>query len=872
MQEGWEPQPTRSSFTDDPDLQGDFRPAPGSVGDPNTTRIGLGTVIKALPLTRGYEVMVFGETVFAFLASGSSSLDGGQGPAEISTLLSGTAVVCAQLLDGPTYILGAAPTVLENMNLAYTDFMGPSTGTGVCEDIHQRELKDDFGAQNCGGGMPGDALPGDWGCITQLGGGILLSQFVTMMRASENCGVWAYHFDSLLRLHGYNLEEFTSCSERRVFNDEGEVHDVTFRAKYPWEALGLGEAGGAFQTKTGEWKDGDVTNPLEPRKADQTGLWRHQVYRGFLGDLEQEYIAKADPKFNGNPIAHSDNESNANYAGLLQIIKGTDGAYLMRSAKEIMFSKYALIPVPQQAAMPDDATNGDWRKNYRASDQFGDGPAHKEQLPYDWTLAASNPDLRQGALLDYLAYTFGWYHVANFTEHKKDWHLPEESDLADGNLLGGMRRAVIDKSKITSLKERFWAELPEIRTVDIDQKMKGVKYYESSACFGIQDDGSIILEDAWGSQIVMSRGNISFQPAGNILMRPGKQIVAWSPGDIILRAGRSVDITSSHKDVRIKAEGNMHILAGNGEDYGGILLESRASNPTHQYEGVWGTDVRSSGVVVKCNNSQFITWATDIYMSITQLDEREPNIFYLDADDGKSTIMAKCEKFLESVKDFHVLNFIDKSAATYFGNDATILDTEICVIRNGGLIAVDGPIVTNKFMGGKTVAYDGDSPTMLPGASGEIAEAIDRAKAAVDTAVENIYSAVQQADNQVRNTPMGPLSEDLQQVAGFSMRDEKQYKIEDDFKFRAARWQQFLGGEAPHTWTEPPIKTPGGPELYPHPGRKWQQPIYYEHTEPTNFDMDSGYAVARDSLSPEPPTSGLVAPEDGYKLFIDPEE
>ena len=861
-----------AQYASDPEFTGAGEQSKQSVYDQSEGRIGLGTIIKAMPYARCYEIQVFGAHTQGFLMSAGSSLDGGQGATEVGTLLPGVSVICFQSKSTSIFILGTLPQLVTNANLSYADFITRQTGVGVVEDIHNRELSRDYGIQNRSAGMPGDNVPGDWGSVNQVGGGVLVTQFMTMLKAGDTCGVWAFYFDQLLRVYGYNLEEFTSFTERVRFNDEGEAHDVEYGAKFPWEALGTNDPTDAFDDKKASWTADDmngrnVRNPIEPKKEDQTGLWRHHTYRGFLGDLEQEYVTKAHPDYNDDPVSFADNAEGVTYSGLLHVVKGADGAYMVRSAKELIFIKYPLIPVPQQMAPPDHHDNGDWHTNYKASGTFGAGPDPKEQKAWDWGDEDKQPDIRSGSLLDYLAYKFNWYHVANFTEHKKDWRLPEEKDVVDAGA-GFPERGTIDKVKILSLQKNFWADIPKDFEVDIDHRMAGVKYYEGMSCIAMLDDGTVMFEDAWGSQIIMSRGNITFAPAGDLICRPGRGMTVWSPGDLVLRSAKSVDITSSTKDVRIKAEGNMHILAGNGEDYGGILLESRADNSTQSYDDVVGTDVQSSGVVIKCKNSAFVTWATDIYLSVQKLDQKAAGIFYLDADDGNSNIIVKSKEFLEMLTSFHVINFADTSDAYYFGKDAAIIDAQICIV-DGGAIMLDGPMIAQGFVGGGSFGHDGDEPLeVIPGTSGKIGDYISDAKDAIDAVGDNLTQRVSAIDDKARNDPDGLLNSAVVKKIGFSLRNDEQYGLQDDFKLRAARWQQYIEDDG-NTWEEPAVTAPTGEPTFPHPGRKWTEAIYFDAVNLSNFDLGAGQAKTRANYDNKPTTSDPKAPSAAYKVLVD---
>ena len=833
----------------------------------------VGFIVKATPYTRCYEVQLFGKIGMGYLLSSSSSLAGGQGTTEISSLLPGTQVLCLSARNSEIFILGVIPTEVIDTTHALTKFLTRATGSGIAESLQQEDFKTDIGIQNRSNGMPGDSVQGDWGSVNILGGGVILTQFMAALKAGETTGIWAYHFDKLLRLYGYNMEEFTAFTERVRFNDEGEAFDVEYAAKYPWEALGISEPGDAFTNDDSatwsNWQEGasanNYKNPVEPTKQDQTGLWRYQKLKGYLGDLSNEYVALPDDKYvSGNPIGYSDNNG-VNYAGLLQILKGSDGAYSVKSAKEIIFSKYAVIPVPQQLAVPDHNTGGDWHDNYKASGKFGEGEYPEDQAAWDW--GDEDSPSRASSLIDYLAYKFNFYTQANISEHKKDWYLPSEKEVIDSGILK-VNRVTINPSDIIPLTTNFWANAPKSYEVDIDHRMKGVKYYEGMSCFSMLDDGSIIIEDAWGSQLIMSKGNITLSPAGDLMLRPGKGITAWAGKDIALRAANNIDITSSTQDVRLKAEGNLHVLAGNSGSYGGILLESRSDTSRQDYENKVGTDVRSSGVTVKCANSDFTVWAPDIFMSTRQIDTKKAGVLYLDADDGNSSLVVKAKDFIETIGQHHIINYDDSTNVTYFGKSACIISSSNFIVEGGGVFT-GGGLFVDGTIGGKNVVYDGASVTMLAGVDGQISDAIDDVNVNVDNYKEILQNAVELIDENYRNVEGSVLNADIVKQVGFSLRTDKQYGLGDDFSIEASRWQQYLSAAGySKKWKEPEVLPPGSTApTFPHPGSKWTEDVFIPANTPVNFDFEAGHAKDRSEYESGPEFNLPESPESSYLIF-----
>jgi hypothetical protein len=129
----------------------------------------------------------------------------------------------------------------------------------------------------------------------------------------------------------------------------------------------------------------------------------------------------------------------------------------------------------------------------------------------------------------------------------------------------------------------------------------------------VEEDGSVIIRDAWGSEVYMRGGNINISCAGTVYTQPGESIVQMAGKDAIIKAKNSIDLSSTDKDVRIKAEGNMHLYSKDG----GMLLETESSGgSTHGFsEGAEGEDVNSRGITLKAQTSRVFLWGDTVHLS-----------------------------------------------------------------------------------------------------------------------------------------------------------------------------------------------------------------------------------------------------------------
>jgi hypothetical protein len=150
--------------------------------------------------------------------------------------------------------------------------------------------------------------------------------------------------------------------------------------------------------------------------------------------------------------------------------------------------------------------------------------------------------------------------------------------------------------------------------------LKFSDYDLRQAFLNVEDDGSIIMRDAWGSEIIMRGGNVIITCAGQIELRPGKSLVALAGDDIVAKARNSVDVMATNKDVRVKANTNLHLLSEGRADPttnvkgGGILLESLSEDDGSAYEGKTGEEVISKGITLKAEESRVFCYGKKVHL------------------------------------------------------------------------------------------------------------------------------------------------------------------------------------------------------------------------------------------------------------------
>jgi hypothetical protein len=769
-------------------------------------------------------------------------------------------------VSGMRIILGTALASTTNLKNIIPDMMVMRSQVGAADPkapMHYEPLKKDAGLSYCDVGRPLDALGGDWGHINELGVAIFLGRMMATLRASDMAKIEAFWGDDLLRIFGYNLQTYTGMREEYEVADEGEGNMVRRCSPFIWEAIGAKEVkSSAVDEKKGRSKDPEANAWWEPKKPDQLIIPRHTLMRGYMGDIEHEWV-----QVPGKSMPAQESFSNSTkYVGVFEQAKNITGAYFVRSAKELSFEKSILIPVPKERKAPDDPT-GDNRKDYHAagSPQLGEG-GQLPKLPEYAFPEQSDANGWFAYLYDVQAWMYNrviigglYYHTPDGGGH--DWYLPAESAL-QGEFSDNVKSVNIEPSKL-NIGNKFMVSLPEIAKLKVDHRNghEAVRYYQSRSIFKLQEDGSILIEDGYGSSLQFKGGSIIASCVGDIIMQPGRNIINWAPRDFIAKAGNCVDITASKKDIHIKAEKNLEFIAGNGSDRKGAMIfdcRSEGAPKKDDFTEI-GEDRKTSGIIFKSADAPIYLFGNDCYIGLSKPTGR----ITLDGKDG-GELYFRGQKFRARTNEFEIIGPDSKKLLQILGN-SLYLNTDLNWftgfyyfkegIRCGdlevqGYVRCTGSVYAKQHFGSKyggPVGKSPDIPLAYPN-SQKIQKTVEDQYVDVQTATDVDEQAVVDDAN-------APGNEEFQARVHFSCRKTKQYfgDQQGTFFLWETRWQNLLkqGGGAT-TWDEPEVpRTGGGDPEMPHPGiDAWKKQEKFKYVEsPSNYNAQTGVAKTRSSLT-----------------------
>lgn len=768
-------------------------------------------------------------------------------------------------------IVGAVAKQLANPDTILPDSIALRSCVGIVQDpMHYTNVVQVSGIGNFSLGRPLDTLPGDWGSINELGMAIALGKLVALLRASDLAKVEAFWGDDLLRLTGYNFELYSAAREEHRLDDEGEFADVALSTPFIWEGAGIKAPGTASRTNKTPVKAGNYFATVEPFKDDQLIIPREVRLRGYLGDIERKWVC-APPE---GVSVETFSRTTPPYTGLSEMTRHIDGTVSIRSAREIILEKTIKIPVPKVVKSAEDP-QGDNRTNYKAAG-LNDPQAKKE--PFIW--GSDEANIRSVQAIDESIWFHNRFAAVGLGLHKKDWYLPEEREISSVG-------AGTFYSKQLNAGHQFLLPLSDFASIVIDHRQgHQVRFYRTRSGLRLHDDGSVTIEDGYGSQIKMTGGAIFLTAVNDVWIQPGRSAVVWAPFDAIVRAGNCADLTAAKGDVRIKAEKNLQILSGNSGS-GGCVIENRATNPSAAsgYANT-GAQVVGAGITLKAAESSIHSFSKQLYLGVKPDDAGS----VVTLDGGEGTLFLRGKNLTERLTGARVTLFASETEpdkrVLYVGKRLVMISsslevggsTRIVPVQGNGSLEVSGSLkVHGGGIFGKGVATNGSFAQAKGGIFvGKMKTAIDfgtppaALAAQMREQIEVVGGPVETLNTAIGENPdTSPANAEFQRKVGVSMRSTQDMRLGESFVLYESRWQQIVrvkgGGR---TWDEPEVKDPQGNPTRPHPGQEAWEGEHYKTVDPVNYESGNGEAKDRQQVVPNGAVPQAKALKDGYVINV----
>jgi len=817
---------------------------------------------------------VAGGTPSAFGAVDHRAYPAGSVVVVLDTMGTGGSVTRAPCLD----IIGSITGSTVDQSVMQSDFSDLMCGAGhLFDKIHSflsHERTAEIAPPAAGGGVPMDAIGGENGVFSPLGPAWLISLAMAYMRASDRCGIWMFRLDEHLRMVAKSLEQQTMAREVLDLYDDGELSVIERIAFVPWEALGSFHNGIPTGVRSASEFDDPTNAPTEQMiktvEVDQKAIFRQFSLKGYLGDIHDEFVAlpveaTGLDSYSGGLSLLGDEVMQ----GVFRQITGADGAFVLQSAKGIHLEKYPLIQLPIETAPYDDPA-GDTPENYKASGTFGKGEAQKRE---DFQPADNGCPGDRGILgLALHGAYISKASLQTLRAHKKDWRVQDESATPLAAQLGKGTYVSPGGFKVDATK--MWMDLPTHVDLDVQKgRWEKVRYYAGRSAIDMWDDGSVVIEDAWGSQIIMAGGNIVLTCPGDIIMAPGRSCVTMAPQDIVQRAGNSVDITASKRDVTIKAEVNLKMLGGNAKTKGGVLVESLASEGPFDFKqdgektNISGLILRSFGTAAVVAEKLSLIGYQELGLQTFALSGVMETA-YLEVAQGLNIAAGPATDPLKVVYSF--------GAATCLlgtGGSPTIVLGGMTTVQGDlalkGSVACGGAVsaVGVGAFGGGVAAPGGSVSDLSTQGAKQIRTGVDTLMRTIGSVVTGATAALASVHAQLRAliTAGGSYFNGVEVAAAVScsLRTAKDYRTDQPsgFVLTQWRWQAYMNGSG-STWSEPGVGSFAG-TTYPWPGEAWTNGNGYLVYDLKVFDAAKGMSTDGGvQLAPELTSRG--APQSLY--------
>lgn len=137
---------------------------------------------------------------------------------------------------------------------------------------------------------------------------------------------------------------------------------------------------------------------------------------------------------------------------------------------------------------------------------------------------------------------------------------------------------VLRRIDVYDLKDaRQWKHPPKAFVLKIDPFGTNKTFYTGKAMISLTPDGGVIIQDAWGSQIILSGGNIFISAERDIILQPGRDLLAMVGRDTGMMSHRNIEISALSGRAALVASSMLNLVGGLSTS-GGVAITSHGIN------------------------------------------------------------------------------------------------------------------------------------------------------------------------------------------------------------------------------------------------------------------------------------------------------
>lgn len=384
----------------------------------------------------------------------------------------------------------------------------------------------------------------------------------------------------------YGVELCGGASYVRVsrMDDEIRMRSTNFQKwtnqEFDWEFNDGGHISseGRYYSYQGEFLGGEGHAGPEYHKPEDTigrePRPRIRFWKSFLGNLLSFFVVRA-------------RKSKGDFDTTLASLHVSQaGNVMVKAGGGVSIERYERIPTPKRLKKPWDP-QGDREKDC-PHEPF---KPFKVEVPHDRGLAEASKQAWEVKT-----------HYQRWDELKKDFKVQNENEV----------------------------KLPQDDDEDPkhSKEIKYSDYRDRHAGIFVGDDGSIIIRDTWGSEIVMLGGNILINSPGNVITTTNRDIVSIAKQSVVMRGTEAAEMSSEEGDTRVHAKKLLTMAGGTDESDGGVLIESLASGPAVAAPAKAGSAAFIGGVVVRSEKAGVLLSGKNAYVN------GKDNVFIWGGEDG----------------------------------------------------------------------------------------------------------------------------------------------------------------------------------------------------------------------------------------------
>ena len=737
------------------------------------------------------------------------------------------------------YIIGRAPEIAP-------DPEGFPANNLMGEDLHyfKQQLTDAFtssqqlpeASQDVSHGIPTDLFSGDYAKVGALLNHMILGAIYSAIGGSPLAKIETFGFFDKVREIADTLEIESSMTEQGHYPDKDSLQHYARFAMTLNEGLGSSDTSAPFRV--------DDTGRVQKQEQEQLGIFRHESLGGKIAAGYWEYFS--DPAIDAGLNTMSKARTDAR-RGMVSVRRTYNGIHHTRAAQEISHVKSLYIPVPvklkpedPEAFKKDDLIGVPFRTMGETAvkdfyDEFG---AVLENDETDWnTDRYDNGRIR--ARTDY-------WKLHTKDEIKKRYDGvdittdPKKLDNLDPDAFDYDAPPYVEmKNFVTKLTERVYALESVIRQMP---------------------NGAVVIGDGHGAEIRMSRGRLSIGCAGDMELRPGRDLIEMTPRTRVMNVGKNLYIQSTDESVFIKSDKDMRMLSGNSGK-GLMTIENRATDDTDTE--VTDPIAMKKGIMIKSMSAlSVLGWNS--YYGLTPRSRNEADSGFsrdktgsmiIDSSNGSLNIGGKRGQF---VFKEGFLMATDSAMLSMVGGTVGIIAPSLqaaiasAVINEPDSTSMDIYELAPEGVRIKAHAITGSLPIIQIGGSLMVESSI-RCKGTMSASsfrggtghfsnASEHYSCSGGGQGPEFKTPKTtftsatttskgvgldctPITTGLSDIgayfAGFKFPSTKQYRAEK-FMMRALKWQTMLNkGGGGESWTEQAITDDSGRKSYIYPGEEY---------------------------------------------------